>query len=440
MSNNNPAIIDATYDVVSEKVNDAKRSMAQSEPIYDGRRVNGSYKVNPDRMGDVDWSMSKQWMTRPDDETFGTFAELLEAAEHWERISHDNTVNIHQIVVSDNMEIIIPNREGKYIPVDPTHLAFTQLCAAAETPIPANYLRKLPDTARAARILREGLKDAAPDAKITAYTADGGEGDIRELRSLAFTPETRTTNAALLRALRPLLGDLTIHNPLEWKTPGEINWDKLEHNPLNTENQKSLFLGPEDMQCFVCKDLNPVEIGKTRLGLPDIFFPGLMFGGSEVKSQSTWFTGMMLQGVCCNLSLRGVMGKKTHRINHTKNGNLRINRQSDEIFDSALDVSTFIKQVVGMKNERIKAITDSKKNDDKDEARMHFLQRLFIRPIGKGETQKIMQIGFNANQHPIETVFDAHEALTEAAKTIRIQEKRREYEFAAYSLLAKFSD
>jgi hypothetical protein len=429
MTNNNPAIIDAKFDVV-----------ADTKPVYDGRRVSGAYKVNPDRMGDVDWSMSKQWATRPDDETFSSFDELLNAAEHWESISHDNTVNIHNIVVSDSMEIIIPNHRGEYIPVDPTHLAFTQLCAAAETPIPANYLRKLPDAKRAARILREGLKDLAPDAKITAYTADGGEGDIRELRSLAFTPETRTTNAQLLRALRPLLGDLTANNPLKWKTPGKINWGTMEHNPYDMDAQNSLFMGPEDMQCFVCQDGHPIEIGKTRRGLPDIFFPGLMFGGSEVKSQSTWFTGMMLQGVCCNLSLRGVMGKKTHRINHTKNGNLRINRQSDEIFDSALEISSFIKQVTGMKNERIKAITDSKKNDDKDEARMHFLQRLFVRAIGKGETQKIMQIGFNANQHPIETVFDAHEALTEAAKTIRIQEKRREYEFAAYSLLAKFSD
>lgn len=436
MTNNNPAIIDATYDVVSTKVNDAVKSM--NEPVYDGRRVKGAYKVNADRMGDVDWSMSKQWATRPDDETFATFAELLTAAEHWEKISRDNTVNIHNIIVSDDMEIIIPNHDNQYIPVDPTHLAFTQLCAAAETPIPANYLRKLP-AKRAARILREGLADLDPNTKITAYTADGGEGDIRELRSLAFSPETRITNASLLRALRPLLGDLTADNPMLWKTPGKINWDMMEHNPFDMDGQNSLFMGPEDMQCFVCQDLNPIEIGKTRRGLPDIFFPGLMFGASEVKSQSTWFTGMMLQGVCCNLSLRGVMGKKTHRINHTTGGKLRIARQSDDIFDSVQETSSFIKQVTGMKAERIKAITDSRRQEDKDEARMMFLQRLFSRAIGKAETQKIMEIGFSANQHPIETVFDAHEALTESAKKIHIQEKRREYEFAAYSLLAKFS-
>lgn len=413
---------------------DQSNSIATTETIYDGRRVTGAFAVNKDRMRDTDWSMSKQWAERPDDERFETFSDLLKAAKRWADISSENPVTIGRIEVSDNMEILLPNKNREEILVDPTHLAFTQLCQTANG-IPAYWLRKLP-VARAARILRESLGDLDQSKEISAYVADGGYGE-RTLRSLVFNETTRITNHELLLALQPFLGDLSASNPMEWKTPGRLNWGTMEHNPFDMHDQVSLFMGPEDMQCFVCKDANPIEIGKTRLGKPDIFFPGLMWGNSEVKNMSTWFTGMMLQGVCCNLSLRGVMGKKTHRINHTKNNSIRLSSQRSEIFDSVDEVDSFVKQVRYLKGMAIQAVHNSRQQTDKEEARIKAVQQVFLRHIGVQESKDILKIGFQANQHPVETMWDLHEAITETAKRKHIQEERREYEFAAYTILAR---
>lgn len=418
-----------------------------SAPVFDGRRVSGAYAVDAEKVHkNVDFTMTREWATRRDDERFHTFAELKKAAEHWERISYENPIKLGQIIVTDAMEIIVPTRGGEYKPLDPTHLAFSQLCEIPSPTVPASYLRALGASGephkvkRAAEILREALKDRGHDTPLSPYVAHE-EGE-HTLRSLVFNENTRITNGQILRWLEPIIGDLTASNPLRWKTPGMLDWSSEDdgsilHNPYNMEDQDSLFMGAEDMCLFFCQDANPIEIGKTRRGLPDVYFPGCILTTSEVKHAAIHLIFAMIRGVCCNLSLRGVEGKKSYQIRHTANGGARFMRTIESRVDESLHPGRFIAQIQAMKDHRIDAICGVRSASDREEATVKFISNQFYGAdaLSKSRALEIVKAGFAAEQHPIETVYDGFNAITEYAKGIRIQEKRRPYEFAAMGML-----
>jgi hypothetical protein len=401
-------------------------------PKFDGSRVNAAYDIDRDKMNQVDMTMSKQWAKRPEDERFATLDEMLAKSEYFERNSKENPVDVTKIHVSPAMEIILPHKSGfGETQLIPTNLAFGQLCSLAAPAIPQNFAMQLP-VGRAANMLSWGL--ARSGAKnVSAYTLEDTGASL--LRSCLYNETTRVTIAQILRALRPIVGNLTGLDGSNWKTPGKVDWNKYQHNPWDMEGQESLFMSDRDACLFFCQDANPIECGVTRRGLPDVYFPGVIIMASETVCMSIRITRMMLRAVCCNLSLRGVQDQKTSMIKHRGSSLLRLARALDDVADANVDALTFKRQILEMKATKIPLLGANDSAEDKDEARQRFLVNRL--GLGKKVSLTIMETSLHHEGHPIDTIADAHNAITQHAQTYRNYDSRAELEFTARKLLPK---
>jgi len=405
---------------------------SNTAPKFDGSRVTGAYNIDRDKMSQVDMTMSKQWAARPEDERFTTLDEMLAKAEYFERNSRENPVDVTKIHVSPTMDIILPHKSGfGETQLIPTNLAFGQLCSIAAPVIPQNFAMQLP-VGRAADMLSWGL--ARSGAKnVSAYTFEDSGASL--LRSCLYNESTRVTIAEILRALRPVVGNLTGMDGSNWKTPGKLDWGRYQHNPWNMEGQESLFMSDRDACLFFCQDANPIECGVTRRGLPDVYFPGVIIMASETICMSIRITRMMLRAVCRNLSLRGVQDQKTTMVKHKGNSLLRLARALGNVADANVNALTFKRQIMEMKATRIPLLGMNDSAEDKDEARQRFLVNRLR--LGKKVSLTIMETSLRHEGHPIDTLADAHNAITQHAQTCKNYDARAEFEFTARKLLPK---
>jgi hypothetical protein len=408
---------------------------SNNTPRFDGSRVTGAYAVDADQMKNVDWTMTKQWATRAPDERFKTLDDLYARALYFEKNSSENRINVQGIEVTPDMQIFLPYQSGGSILTSPTHLAFQQLCALANPSIPSEFAVSLSLAAHSkevAYLLRNGLLRSTAK-NISAYTMP--EKGVNVLRSCMYNEETRLTIAQIIRQLQPIIGNLTGLDGSDWKTPGKLNWSTIEHNPFDMEGQISLFCSDRDMTIFFCKDANPIEAGKTRRGLPDVYFPGAIVTASETQQMAIHLTLMMLRGVCCNMSLRGVEGKRSLQIKHSGNSELRLSRGIDRTLDAPVDSAKFVKQIMHIKQERIPLLGAKDSAEERDETVVRFLRSHV------GLTKKVSEFVISASmhheQHPVETVYDAYNGITQYAQTCKNYSDRNGLEYAASKLLPK---
>jgi hypothetical protein len=402
-------------------------------PKFDGSRVTGAYAVDADKMGNVDFTMTKQWATRAPDERFNSLDDLYTKALCYEENSRENLIDVNSVEVTPSMDLLLPYLTGGQITTTPTHLAFQQLCALANPSIPCDYVVNLAlvgATGEVATALRNGLRRSAAK-KISAYTMP--ENGVNILRSCMYNEDTRLTLAQIIRQLQRAVGNLTGLDGSDWKTPGKLNWSTIEHNPFDMAGQQSLFMSDRDMTLFFCKDANPLEAGKTRRGLPDVYFPGAIISASETQQMAIHITLMMLRGVCCNLSLRGVEGKRSLQIKHKGNATLRLERGFD-VLDSPQDGAKFVRQILSIKEERIPLLSYRDSHADQDETRVQFLRKIGF-TIKASEA--IMSASMKHEQHPLETIYDVYQGITQHAQSLPNYSDRNAMEYAATKLLPK---
>lgn len=256
--------------------------------------------------GQVDGSLSSQWMSRPDDQRFLNLTDLRDQVRTWAEQSSETVVQSDQIkVLGDPQQAtkLMLAMPGIAEPMAMTNWSFGQI--ASQAGAPAGYLRKLPG-ALAAINLAHGLKSLAP-IELKAYHRTAGGGVY--LRAATSPSYGRIYDHDVVDLVMKVIGD----DP-RWKVPGTIQWGKFagagkvyyDPNTPVTKEGTTLYASDRDVFGFLCDDLNPIEVGKLDDGTPDLMFRGFIFSNSETGNELFQLRMFMLRGVCQNRNLWGV--------------------------------------------------------------------------------------------------------------------------------------
>ena len=190
----------------------------------------------------------------------------------------------------------------------------------------------------------------------------------------------------------------------------------------------TLFASDRDVFVFLVDDRNPIEVGKLPNGEPDLMFRGFYAWNSETGSKTAGIAAMYLRGVCMNRNLWGVENFQEIKIRHTKFAPDRFAYEARPALESFAhgSTATFVEGVQAAKAAKIA---------HDDDSRLDFLSKragLSGRMAKAAAARHIEEEG-----RPVETVWDAAQAITAIARDIPHQDARIEIERKAGALLDK---
>ena len=378
-------------------------------------------------------AVSSQWYNRPDDEKYLSLDAMLAAKRVDAQSMSSRIVNTHRLQITGDFDEANPSR-GE-ITIDyadenrdehnnvPTNWSFGQLAQLAGAP--AGYLRDLP-APLAAEALSWGLKFNRGKELIKVF---GERGHGGELRAATGPDYGRIYDWEILDPIKKLVDQ----SGGRWKVPGMMTGSRDgmavydPEIPVTTDTT-TLFASDRDVFVFLVDDRNPIEVGTLANGEPDLMFRGFYAWNSETGSKTAGIAAMYLRGVCMNRNLWGVENFHEIKIRHTKFAPDRFAQEARPALQSFANgaTSTFVEGVMAAKAAKIA------KDDD---GRLDFLTKragLSGRMAKAAAARHLIEEG-----RPVETVWDAAQAITAIARDIPHQDARIEIERKAGALLEK---
>jgi hypothetical protein len=382
------------------------------------RPQTGSRKVDVSK-GTVDTSVSAQWWRRPDDQRFTSLDELHDQVKRWFRESREETITPDQLRIEANGNRLDVHA-GDYL-LEPTSYAFEQLCGLAGASQRFIGNRLTPEVAALA--LEDALQ--ARDRSMVGYIHEPA-GKRPSLRALTSESYARIPDHRVVQQLQEMAGNGL--GETRWKVPGVMDWSTMTYNPHVpvTKETTTLFASDRDVFVFLCDDLHPIEVGRTKDGEPDLMFRGFYAQNSEVGAYALKIGTMYLRGVCQNRCLWGVEGLSEVYIRH-------VGQAEERFIDTALPL---LQQYADASDQPvIQGVKAAQAKDlglDDDEERVEFMRRL---GFGKRDAEKLLSISLEEEDRPIDTVWDAAQAITAFARDVPHQDERIAVERRAKALL-----
>jgi hypothetical protein len=378
-------------------------------------------------------AVSSQWYNRPDDQKFLSLDSMLNFKKFDASRMTSRTVDTHKVKIIGDYDEANPSRGNIFVEYTddnnqehnnlPTNWSFGQLSQLAGAP--AGYLRDLPAPI-AADCIQWGLKYNRGKELIKVY---GNQAQGGELRAATGPDYGRIFDWEILEPIKNLVED----SGGRWKVPGMMTGSRdgmAVYDPEIpvTNETTTLFASDRDVFVFLVDDRNPIEVGKLANGEPDLMFRGFYAWNSETGSKTAGIAAMYLRGVCMNRNLWGVENFHEIKIRHTKFAPDRFAMEARPALQSFANGSTF--SFV----EGVKAAKDAKIASD-DEERLEFLSKragLSGRMAKAAAARHLKEEG-----RPVETVWDAAQAITAIARDVPHQDARIEVERKAGALLDK---
>ena len=394
---------------------------------------NMTYQTNAFAHGIGNSAVSSQWFSRPDDQKFLSLDNMLSFKKKDAGLMTSRTVDTHKIKIVGDFDEANPSRGDISIEYQddnrrehlntPTNWSFGQLSQLAGAP--AGYLKDLPAPI-AAECLQWGLRYNRGKELVKVY---GAQNEGGELRAATGPDYGRIFDWEILEPIKNLVED----SGGRWKIPGMMTGSNNgmavydPETPVSLETT-TLFASDRDVFVFLVDDRNPIEVGKLANGEPDLMFRGFYAWNSETGSKTAGIAAMYLRGVCMNRNLWGVENFHEIKIRHTKFAPDRFAMEARPALQSFANGSTF--SFV----EGVKAAKDAKIASD-DEERLEFLSKragLSGRMAKAAAARHLKEEG-----RPVETVWDAAQAITAIARDVPHQDARIEVERKAGALLDK---
>jgi len=392
-----------------------------------------TYQTNALAHGIGNSAVSSNWFSRPDDQKFLTLDDMLAYKKIDAQRMTSRTVDTHKIKIIGEFDEVNPSRGDirvEYVDDNyrehnntPTNWSFGQLSQLAGAP--SGYLRDLPAPI-AADCLQWGLKYNRGKELIKVY---GNQTDGGELRAATGPDYGRIYDWEILEPVKQLVDA----SGGRWKVPGMMTGSRdgmAVYDPEIpvTNDTTTLFASDRDVFVFLVDDRNPIEVGKLANGEPDLMFRGFYAWNSETGSKTAGIAAMYLRGVCMNRNLWGVENFSEIKIRHTKFAPDRFAQEARPALQSFANgsTSTFVEGVLAAKAAKIA----------KDDAgRFDFL----VNRAGlSGRMAKAANARHLAEEgRPVETVWDAAQAITAVARDIPHQDARIDMERKAGALLDK---
>lgn len=383
----------------------------------------GTYAVGMNA-GAIHTRVSREWAARPSDQRFldlnSLYAMTRQAADASTSVAVDTReirVDTRRDDTSGTLALTLP---GCSAAVQPTHWSFGQLCQRLQ--VPAGYLRRLPAFLAGVN-LQFGLHNA-PGERVQAYLREGD--DRVELRAFTGPDYGRIHDHQVVDAVRRIAG--SGRGEARWKVPGRIEAGGL-HDPEApvTLASTTLYGSDRDVFMFLVDDRNPIEIGTTRDGRPDLVFRGFYVWNSEVGAKKVGMAAFLLRGVCANRILWGVEDFQEISFRHSKNAPERFLQEAVPALERYAN-SGGGNVFAGIQRARrtVVAMNDA----DRDA----FLKRCDF----TGAEVKAVLAAVQAEEHkPAESVWDFVQGITAVARTIPHQDERVKLERRAATLMAK---
>jgi len=392
-----------------------------------------TYTTNAFAHGIGNSAVSSQWFSRPDDQKFLSLDDMLAYKKVDAGRMTSRIVDTHKMKIVGDFDEQNPSRGNVFVEYaddnrrehnnTPTNWSFNQLSQLAGAP--AGYLKDLPAPI-AAECLEWGLKYNRGKELIKVY---GHEAPGGELRAATGPDYGRIFDWEILEPIKNLIEE----SGGRWKVPGMMTGSRNGMAVYDPEipvsmDTTTLFASDRDVFVFLVDDRNPIEVGKLPNGEPDLMFRGFYAWNSETGSKTAGIAAMYLRGVCMNRNLWGVENFHEIKIRHTKFAPDRFAMEARPALQSFANGSThsFV--------EGVQAAKDAKIAKD-DESRLEFLTKragLSGRMAKAAAARHLTEEG-----RPVETVWDAAQAITAIARDVPHQDARIEVERKAGALLDK---
>jgi len=343
--------------------------------------MNG-YHVDPFK-GERNGVVSRQWISRPEDERFLSLNDLRDAVHAREVASWEAPINTRQIEfiapenptsLEDTHKLAIALTSGEV--VSPNHWSFNQLCGLAKAP--SGYLRKK-HSQLVADCLTTDFRYNRSGEQIKAYISDD------TLLAATGPDYGRIYDREVVEAVQQIAG--SGNGEMRWKIPGVMDWRSHIYNPMApvTKDSTTLYASDRDVFIFLVDDLNPIEVGKLADGSPDLMFRGFYVTNSEVGASALKLAAFYLRAVCMNRNLWGVENFEELTMRHSKYAPARFIEEARPALASFANGSSQ-KLIDG-----VNAAKSAKIADDKDSA-IEFLQ---ARNFSRKKALEILDQGEN---------------------------------------------
>jgi hypothetical protein len=382
-------------------------------------------------------TVSNQWAMRPDDQRFTDLTTLRDQVAKWADNSHPIDLDPRSLTAEahsgDQLLISSDAIDDGRIALAPTNYGFGDLCQLIGAP--SRYLAKLP-AELAARCLNHGFSNlkVPSDTQKQVYVGEPAGFDMNVLRCLTSPSYGRITDRDVVEEVMKFAGNGT--GDTRWKVPGVMDWSTMVYNPnvdITNENT-TLYASDRDIFLFLVDDKNPIEVGKTANGDPDLVFRGFYVWNSEVGERTFGVATMYLRGVCCNRLLWGVEGFSETSFRHSKGAPARF------LTDCAPALQSFAegaesKLIAGVKAAK-EALVISPGADGEEQAaeRLEFLRKL---GFSGAKSLELVVTHIEEEGRPPESIWDFAQAMTAAARSCQYQDQRIKLEQQAGKLLDK---
>ncbi len=392
-----------------------------------------TYQTNAYAHGIGNSAVSSQWFSRPDDQKFLSLDNMLAFKKNDAQRMTSRTVDTHKIQIIGEFDEANPSRGDLRIEYAddnnrdhtnvPTNWSFGQLSQLSGAP--AGYLKDLP-APLAADCIQWGLRYNRGRELVKVF---GSQNDGGDLRAATGPDYGRIYDWEILEPIKQLVDA----SGGRWKVPGMMTGSRdglavYDPDIPVSMDTTTLFASDRDVFVFLVDDRNPIEVGKLPNGEPDLMFRGFYAWNSETGSKTAGIAAMYLRGVCMNRNLWGVENFQEIKIRHTKFAPDRFAMEARPALESFAhgSTATFVEGVQAAKAAKIA---------HDDESRLEFLSKragLSGRMAKAANARHLKEEG-----RPVETVWDAAQAITAIARDIPHQDARIEVEKKAGILLNK---
>jgi hypothetical protein len=374
----------------------------------------------------TDMRASRQWAMRPMDQRMLSIQEMIDKFRERQFRSEARTLRIGDIrpMLDDAGEMAF-DVGGRLMA--PTNYAFNQWCQAVD--VPAGFLTgKLGDAPRLAVDCIDHCLRRAENPNKEIGILEGFEDGLN-LRAVTGKDYGRIWDLDVAMAIQRATQESGAiwSVPTAFRTANGAGAFGRQYECIDpTKEDTTLYASDRDQFGFEVDERNPIEAGRLPNGDPDLYFRGFYWWNGECGGVSNGIGTFLYRYVCCNRIIWGQKEYQRISIRHTKNAMEKFVKELIPALKLYVNGSaTGI--VTGLEAARRAKIA----RDDAERTR--FLSNY---GFGTKEVAQIMGKCIDEEGRPIETVFDAVQAITAWARGIGNADRRVEVERTATKLMA----
>ena len=376
--------------------------------------------------GKIDWSISAQWASRPDDHRYTSMGELMDALRQRTNLSGERTIQLAdltpKLIGAGDFGFQVQD-EGEIL--RPTNYSFQQIGSALKLPMGfiKSTLYDAPELV--ASMMQKALRRIEdPEQEVGLYHSG------LDLRGVTGPNYGRLLDLEVVKALDEATRESGAiwEVPTAFAMPGATQFACVDP----TKEQTTLYASDRDVCLFLVDQRNPIECGfvtdpKTGGRVPDVYSRGIIVRNGECGGVALSVTTFLYRWVCMNRSIRDQKGFQKVSLAHRSGVR--------DAFMTRLvpAMKAFVNGSAAGIADEIECAKRQMLVRSDDEA-VRELTTTFGFSLDTAEI--IMGKSMAEDQRPIRTTFDMVQAMTAFARNNPHQDDRMQVERVAGKILA----